>query len=134
MKSILLITKYYAFSLIFGVVAGFYGYAFKSGVPVYINLLFYVFIVWGLVYSHLKASEAKHSQSDFIIIYLGVCFPPILIMIFSPNMLGLQHLTLLQTLGSVLAILVTNFIFFMGIFHASKQVILSAPIEDDYNS
>ena len=130
MKPISLVIKYYCFTIFFGVLAGFYGYVTRSEIPVYLNILFYVFLVWGLIHSHLKDSEAKHTKKDFITIYLALCIPAALLVVFAPSMLGV-HFSILHIMGSVFAIFICNILLLFGMFYVSKQIILSAPVDDE---
>jgi len=131
MKTSGMLIKYYFFCLLVGLVFGFNQYAFKISIPIYVTSLVTVIILWGLIYSTLKECSAEYSKKNIRSVIIGVTLPNALILYFFPSYFGLSHQ--IAVIAALISILIGGLVVWV-LFHISKGMVTSIPLNDDYNS
>ncbi len=131
MKTSGMLIKYYFFCLLMGLIFGFNQYAFKISIPIYITGLASLSILWGLIYSALKECDAEYSKKNLRSATIGIVVPNTLALYLSSSHYGLSGVTAL--IAAVVSIVVGAFVVW-GLFSMSKSMILSIPLDDEYDS
>lgn len=131
MKLFRILIKYSFYCILLGVIFGFNSYAFKIPIPVYITGSITLFILWGLIYTELKLSEGNYSFNQLLTVAVGIGISNVGILYFNPASFGLTHS---NSLVPALLLLVSTLIIIWCVFSVSKSIILSKPIDDDYDS
>lgn len=130
MKPFILLAKYYGISLLLGSIVWFYKFSFGFYAAPQIMALLCVFILWGLMYSHLKDSSGEYTSKDFAVIYVGVTVPALLMIWHSPDLFSLKVVTGVALAGVLVFI---NFVLVKGLLSISKGMVKSIP-DSDYDS
>ncbi len=126
-----ILIKYYIYCVFLGIIFGFNQYAFQIKIPIYITSIITIIVLWGLIYNALKDSEARYSINELLVVMVGVVIPNSLALYLYPNFIGLSASS--GMLLSFLSLVLGSAIIW-GLFTMSKSMVLSAPIDDDYDS
>lgn len=130
-KTTRLLIKYYLFGFLLSVILGFNQYAFKIDIPIYISALASFLILWGLIYSALKDSNAEYNTNSLLSVTFGVTLPNSLAIYFFPNHLGLSAGS--AGIASVLSLIFGTAMVWL-LFTMSRNMVLSVPLDDEYDS
>ncbi|MFT6904812.1 MAG: hypothetical protein ACJAS1_001466 [Oleiphilaceae bacterium] len=131
MKPLGMLIKYYIYCAFLSVIFGFNQYAFQIKIPAYLTGIITTLVLWGLIYNSLKNSEAKYSFNQLIIVMAGVAIPNSVALYIYPKFMGVMPSDSL--IISFVSLLICSVIVWC-LFFMSKSMVLSAPVDDDYDS
>lgn len=130
MKPFNLLAKYYGIAILIGFLVYFYQFSYGFYSAPRVIELFNIFIIWGLIYSHLKESSGVYTTNEFLVIYAGKTMPTLLLLAYFPD---LYNLKIMSGYIAAMAFLAVNFILVKGLLLISVNMVKNIP-ESDYDS
>lgn len=130
MKPFNLLAKYYGIAVLIGFLVYFYQFSYGFDSAPRVIELFNIFIIWGLIYSHLKESSGVYTTNDFLVIYGGKTASTLLLLVYFPD---LYNLKIMSGYVAVMVFLVVNFILVKGLLLISVNMVKNIP-ESDYDN